>query len=307
MAIVTRNTARTVDHLHSSLWCPSGLSRFSPAISRDAPPGMPAKPHPAALESIAREWGVPLDEGLLMVGDSPANDVGFGRAAGVSTALLDTGRRHVEGGSDGGADLVVDALGRLPHLLFRHFEIDSPAAGPLKKYAPPTPGSSASRAARAGDVDALRAMAPYEVDAPDDENGNTPLIWAADAGHAHAVKALLDMGVTSLNHRGFLGATACARACRAGHIAVLEALLAAPGCDPNLANDKMQAPLHFAAFKLQPRAVSLMLQHAACNPFVLDRKGRTPAEDTSDDAIRAQIIAAQQEVLDGVPRGEMQV
>ena len=117
MAIVTRNTARTVDHLHSSLWCPSGLSRFSPAISRDAPPGMPAKPHPAALESIAREWGVPLDEGLLMVGDSPANDVGFGRAAGVSTALLDTGRRHVEGGSDGGADLVVDALGRLPHLL----------------------------------------------------------------------------------------------------------------------------------------------------------------------------------------------
>ena len=40
----------------------------------------------------------------------------------MSTALLDTGRRVTEGGSDGGADVVVDALGRLPHALFERFE-----------------------------------------------------------------------------------------------------------------------------------------------------------------------------------------
>ena len=41
----------------------------------------------------------------------------------MSTALLDTGRRAREGGADGGADLVVDALARLPHAIFKHFEV----------------------------------------------------------------------------------------------------------------------------------------------------------------------------------------
>ena len=50
-----------------------------------------------------------------MVGDSPSNDVAFGRAAGARTALLDSGRRvAVEGGADGGADVVVDTLAALP-------------------------------------------------------------------------------------------------------------------------------------------------------------------------------------------------
>ena len=43
----------------------------------------------------------------------------------MSTALLDTGRRHGEGGSDGGADFVVDSLARLPHQLWQHFEMRS--------------------------------------------------------------------------------------------------------------------------------------------------------------------------------------
>ena len=50
--------------------------------------------------------------------------------------------------------------------------------------------------------------------------------------------------------------------------------------------------LHFAAFKLKPEAVRVLLQHGA-SPLVLDRKGRTPAEDTSDDNIAAEIMAAQ--------------
>ena len=57
---------------------------------------------------------------------------------------------------------------------------------------------------------------------------------------------------------------------------------------------------------------ALLLAHPACDPFVLDRKqGRTPAEDppaedTSDDAIRAAVVAAQEAVpLRGVPTGAM--
>ena len=64
--------------------------------------------------------------------------------------------------------------------------------------------------------------------------------------------------------------------------------------DPNLCNDKLQSPLHFAAFKKQPEAAALLLAHPACDPFVLDRKGRTPAEDTSDSTIRAAVVAAQE-------------
>ena len=45
-----------------------------------------------------------------MVGDSPSNDVVFGKRAGVGTALLDTGRAHLEGGGESGADIVVDSL-----------------------------------------------------------------------------------------------------------------------------------------------------------------------------------------------------
>ena len=293
-ALVTRNTRATVAHLHDALWAPRGLAPFAPAISRDDE--LPAKPDPAAFARIASAWGAAAPSGeLLMVGDSPANDVAFGKAAGAATALLDSGRRTVEGGADGGADIVVHRLASLPRALFERFEIGSALAGPLRKYPTPAPQSAASRAAAAGDAAALAAMALDECDARDGDGGNTPLVWAADAGHARAVEALLGKGV-AVNTRGYLGATACARACRAGHVDVLAALLGAPGCDPNVANDKMQSPLHFAAFKRQPAAVELMLAAPACDPFVLDRKGRTPAEDTSDEAIRAAILAAQDEV-----------
>lgn len=295
MALVTRNTAATVDHLHTALWTPQGLTAFEPAISRDDAT-LPAKPDPAALSAIAAAWDVPLGPEVLMVGDSPSNDVGFGKAAGVSTALLDSGRRVLEGGDSGGADLVVDALSRLPHRLFQAFEIRSEAAAPLGKYPKPSPISAACMAAAAGDCAALSRLTPQELTAIDPETGNSPLIWAADAGHADAVEVLLSQGADP-NQRGYLGATAVARACRAGHVGVLQQLLAAAGVDPNLANEKMQTPLHFAAFKRKPEAVALMLAHPACNPFVLDRKGRTPAEDTSDDAIRAAIVAAQEAVL----------
>jgi phosphoglycolate phosphatase-like HAD superfamily hydrolase len=304
-AIVTRNTAKTVDHLHKALWLPAGLQPFSPAISRDDA-ALPAKPNPAALQAIASEWDLPLSLDLVMVGDSPSNDIGFGKAADVSTVLLDTGRRCLEGGTDGGADIVVDALARLPHRLWQHFEIHSNAAAALSKYPAPKPTSAASVAASTGDAFTVDALSLAELDTPDADSGNTPLIWAADAGHVDVVRALLNRGA-SCNHKGFLGATAAARACRAGHLGVLTALLETPGCDPNIANDKMQAPLHFAAFKRKPEVVSALLAHDGCNPFVLDRKGRTPAEDTSDEDIRAKIIAAQEALIRFVPHGALHI
>ena len=101
-ALVTRNTRATIDHLHATLW--KGLPPFSPAISRDD--AYEPKPHPAALEAILKTWEIADPAEVVMVGDSPANDVVFGKKAGVATALVDSGRRFTEGGSDEGADVV---------------------------------------------------------------------------------------------------------------------------------------------------------------------------------------------------------
>ena len=94
-----------------------------------------------------------------------------------------------------------------------------------------------------------------------------------------------------MNHRGYLGATAVCRAARKGHLDALQLLLKADGVDVNAPNDKMQSPLHFAAFK-QNRACVEALLAVGASTYVLDRKGRTPAEDTADEEIRAVILAA---------------
>ena len=278
-ALVTRNTRATIDHLHATLW--KGLPPFSPAISRDD--AYEPKPHPAALEAILATWDV-LPEEVVMVGDSPANDVIFGKKAGVATALVDSGRRFVEGGSDEGASMVVENIAALAASFHESFEL--PKAGPLQKYDVPSPSSDAGKAAVAGDLARLEAC--DEVGAPD-ASGNTPLIWAADSGAADVIPYLRDR--CDVNHRGYLGATAVCRAARKGHLDALLLLLKAEGVDVNAPNDKMQSPLHFAAFKKNRACVDALLA-AGASTYVLDRKGRTPAEDTSDEEIRAAILAA---------------
>ena len=292
MALVTRNTAETVTHLHAAHWEPAGLQPFEPAISRDTA-NIPAKPDPAALHAIAAQWDVSRMDELVMVGDSLPNDVGFGKAAGTATALVDSGRRHVDAAKGDGAgdpDFCVENLALLPQLLWKHFDIESGSSVTpgAQKFDKPTAETAAASAAANGDVDALRALPTEQLDAVD-ATGNTPLIWAAQTGHANCVEHLLSRGA-AVNSVGFLGATAVSRASRFGHMDSLALLLAAPGVDCDLANLKLQSPLHFAAFKHKPAAVEMLLAHGA-NTLVLDRKGRTPAEDTSDAAIRESILA----------------
>mmetsp|Transcript_6911 Transcript_6911/g.20768 ORF Transcript_6911/g.20768 Transcript_6911/m.20768 type:complete len:399 (-) Transcript_6911:88-1284(-) len=288
-ALVTRNSDATVAHFHKSLWRGAPLS---PAISRDA--AWPSKPDPAALLHIGELWRVGSMEEVCMVGDSPSNDVSFGRAAGAATALLDTGRRLSEGGETNGADLVVSNLAQLAALLFGSFRLASPLleSSLHAKRPPPSPATAAAAAAAAGDTAALASLSADKLAAHEGGPGsNTPLIWAAEHGHAPAIELLLRAGADA-NARGYLGNTAVSRAARRGHTAALEALLEG-GADSDVPNDKLQFPLHFAAFKLNPEAVSLLLERGG-SPLVLDRKGRTAAEDTADAAIRDEIRAAQE-------------
>ena len=313
VALVTRNSAESVEHLHAALCGPAGMPRFAPAISRDDA-GIPPKPDPTAMQHISHRWSL-APETLLMVGDSPSNDVAFGKAAGAHTALVDSGRRVSEGVvSSGGADLVVASLADLPRAIWTHFTLQGPTGEAiLTKYGAPTPASAASAAAAAGHFSLLQGFSAAELAQPDpssensseDWSGNTPLIWAADAGHLGVVEGILGTlhaagpgssvhglaagpaaaAATAVNARGYLGATAVSRAARRGHSDVLRLLCAVPGIDLDAPNIKMQTPLHFAAFKRHEDAARVLLE-AGANPRALDRKGRTPDQDTDVAAIR---------------------
>ena len=80
------------------------------------------------------------------------------------------------------------------------------------------------------------------------------------------------------------------RAARCGLLECVIALLKMTDINPNIANDKMQYALHFAAFKRHREVVKVLLESKKCDSIVVDRKGRTPAEDTSDEVIRKMII-----------------
>ena len=278
IALVTRNSSRSAEYFAQKLW---GADDFSPLISRDSPKGLPTKPDPAAIYYIGKEWSVDMDSqspDLIMVGNT--NDVMFGKQAGVSTALVNKL-------SNDGPDIHVEELRELPRKLWETFHIESTLGTnvPLLKYPAPVPDGVASIAAFEGDVDRLNDLSLSEWNSAD-MSGNTPLVWASDAGHTDVAKLLLSKDVDA-NARGYLGATAVCRASRRGHMGVLRLLLE-NNASPDIPNKKMQYPLHFAAFKRNPEAVAVLLEKGS-NPLVLDRKGRTPAEDTSDVAIRDMI------------------
>ena len=180
-------------------------------------------------------------------------------------------------------------------MLFRSDILGSLGTGATNLHGQPVPQpvSDLARAAADGDAKTLDSLlssgAGREAGEPDG-SGNTPLIWAAETGHVEAVNLLLDVPGIDVNHRGYLGATALNRAARRGHSEILKLLIRA-GADLNMPNDKLQYPLHFAAFKQNAEAVEILLEHGA-NTRVLDRKGRTPAEDTRNEAIRDRILKA---------------
>lgn len=230
-------------------------------------------------------------------------------------------------------DFVTDSLWGLARQLWLTYRFDGPlgtSIGSLPKvHAPQGPQSKLGIAAAAGDTEGMRILLGWEsVDAADinevDQSGNTVLIWATDRNQQEAVRLLLSLGNLALDHRGFLGATAVCRAARRGygrcgvHVfgerpannwcslaslhrhppppspntdPILKLLLQA-GANPNIPNEKLQYPLHFAAFQKHTSTVKLLLEHGA-NPRALDRKGRTPAQDTSDETIREILLDAE--------------
>ena len=174
--------------------------------------------------------------------------------------------------------------------------------GSLKYFKTPQPTSASAIASSSGDIESLRSLSSNELFQLD-EHGNNALIWAANSGHDSVVRYLLDIiekeGLHSglINTKGYLGNTALSRAARGGFVECVQHLLDFPDIDPNICNEKTQYPLHFAAFKKHPDVVRVMLASGKCDTMVKDRKGRTPAEDTSVEEIKDMILSARGSAL----------
>jgi phosphoglycolate phosphatase-like HAD superfamily hydrolase len=318
MAIVTRNTQKTTDLLLTDgrmFPTNSNNHSFSPVIARDA--GYPPKPDPTAMSVIAKAWNVELPtDSLLMVGDSLSNDVAFGKNAGVRTALLDSGRRYQEtlaGKTVDGLspDFVADTLWGLPRTLWKAYTIagrlgssSQPSIPKVQAPEPTTPLTLASASGDIATIESLLARGASSSSSSDDDDdsvinqtddsGNTALIWAVERNQEKAVEMLLSQSDSiDVNVRGFLGATAVSRAARRGLDSILTRLLQhGNNADPDLPNDKLQHPLHFAAFQHHHTCVRILVEQGA-NPLVLDRKGRTPAHDTTNEEIRTLLLEAE--------------
>jgi HAD superfamily hydrolase (TIGR01549 family) len=301
IALVTRNTSKSAQFLVNLLQQKdASIPSFDPIISRDTE-HVAHKPDPAALFAIAKHWSIENPQNILMVGDSPANDITFGKNAGAATALLESGRQTNEEESgktnraddDNEADIAITELTSLAQQIWTHFDIDGPLGTSLEKFPSPKPTTPAAIAATLGDIAKLQSMSVDELSAHD-ETGNTPLIWASEFNQVDVTLILLQtIGVSSsayVNRRGYLGATAACRAARLGHTEILDLLVGAQA-NLDIPNDKLQYPLHFAAFKEKGDAVKILLA-AGANTRVLDRKGRIPAQDTKNKDIRDLILAS---------------
>lgn len=163
--------------------------------------------------------------------------------------------------------------------------------GTLKKYATPQPTKLSCIAAATGDIDTLKSL-PVSDLFNVDEHGNNSIIWAADRGQNDCLVYILSQineNKDVINRRGYLGNTALGRAARGGHVSCVLTLLKQDEINPNVPNEKLQYPLHFAAFKKYLDVVHCMLSSGKCDVTVRDRKGRMPEDDTNVQDIRNAI------------------
>ncbi|EFA06237.1 hypothetical protein TcasGA2_TC009087 [Tribolium castaneum] len=109
----------------------------------------------------------------------------------------------------------------------------------------------------------------------EDDDGRQPLLWAASAGSAKAVLALVRAGA-NVEAPDKDGLTALHCAASRGHTDCIDSLLTLCGATPDVIDSNGCTALHYAVTLGHADATALLLAHGA-DPNRQDRKGRTPA------------------------------
>lgn len=141
-------------------------------------------------------------------------------------------------------------------------------------------------AARAGDVDGLRAAAAggWKASAARDARGATALLWAAGGGHMAAVRCLVEeLGVdprsrnaAQLGRRSYAGRTALHWAARNGHLGVCRYLVVECGCEIDAATDDGTTALAWACWTGRSAVMRWLLESCAADAGACNAFGCTP-------------------------------
>lgn len=142
-------------------------------------------------------------------------------------------------------------------------------------------------AAEDGDLKAL-ARIHVRVDCRDDE-GETALMEAAEAGQLEAVRWLLDRGAR-LNLRDREGETALMEAAEEGHTAVVELLLDR-GATLDLFDHHGRTALMWAVLENKPEVVALLLRRGAAVGLI-DNQGASAVDLAAGNATLVNLLKA---------------
>jgi ankyrin repeat protein len=118
-------------------------------------------------------------------------------------------------------------------------------------------------------------MDKVDVDSKD-EDGRTPLSWAARNGHEAVVKMLLNTGRVDIDVRDRDGRTPLSWAARNGHEAVVKILLDTGKVDVDVRNRNGWTPLSLAAGNGREAVVKMLLDTGKVDVDSKDNAGWTP-------------------------------
>ncbi|CAG8579977.1 12288_t:CDS:2, partial [Racocetra fulgida] len=115
-----------------------------------------------------------------------------------------------------------------------------------------------------GNIKILKFLLDNEETLGHDDNGKTPLHWAASEGHETTVKYLIELNASLVNEVDKNNETALYDAVWNGHINVIEILLKEKA-DINIENKNNWKPLDIAIISCQPEAFIFLRKHIANN------------------------------------------
>ncbi|RYP58420.1 hypothetical protein DL769_008959 [Monosporascus sp. CRB-8-3] len=151
----------------------------------------------------------------------------------------------------------------------------------LGRYFCPSKDSNWLKLAKQGEVEfAQLLLAMGKVDVADvdakDEDGRTPLLWAAGRGHEAIAKLLLDTGKVDPDAKDKNGWTPLFLAAANGYEAVVKLLLNTGMVDPDIKDKDNRTPLLWAARKGHKVIAKLLFDTDKVDPYAKDKDGRTP-------------------------------
>ena len=156
-----------------------------------------------------------------------------------------------------------------------------------------TPLSWAAERGHQAVVELLLAKDGIDVNLKDNDD-RTPLLWAAESGHQAVVELLLVRESIDINSKDNDGRTPLFWAAESDNQAVVELLLAKDGIDINLKDNNGRTPLWQAAESGDQAVVELLLAKDSININLKDNDGRTPlwqAAESGNQAVVELLLA----------------